>query len=150
MKKTRLTSIAEVLERSFENLNLKARLKEYSIKKIWPEVVGKIISKKAHVQRLIKGTLYVDVSSQPWTTELMYQKASIIAKINNALGNASVQDIVFRPGQPVEAEEEEKVAVPKRQLSEQELSSIEKTVQDIACPSLRDSIKRAMEKSLSK
>jgi hypothetical protein len=146
--RTHPAHIGSILKTSFTSLGLKARLKEYDIRKAWACVVGKTISKRAHPLRLIGKTLHVTVSSSPWMTELKFLKTDIISKINERLGEETVTDIVFKAGSIKEKSpvaRENKV----RPLSPEERVFIDGTVSGIKDERLRELIKRVLVKGKS-
>lgn len=142
----RVSKIDSVLT-SFSNLGIPARVREYTVKKIWPECVGPGISKKTSPIRLIGQTLYCSAASSAWLTELNYQKKDIIEKINAAIGEQAVAQIIFRIGR-VEPPEEKMLATgPSRALTAEEKRFIEETAEPVSDEDLKALIKRAFEKS---
>ncbi len=142
--------IGSIITGSFDRLgmNVKARLKEYEVKKAWASVVGKNIAKRSRPKKLINDTLYVTVSTSAWMTELMHLKPDIVSKLNRELGEAAVKDIVFKAGSFFN----KPAAGPPgnvRELSEQERESIEKAAAGVKDKALRELIKRVMEKGKS-
>lgn len=137
-----------ILGSSFSALGLAARLREYNVKKVWAECVGKAVAKKAAPSRLIGKTLYCIVSSAPWMTELNFQKPSIIKKLNERLCEEAVSGIVFKPGK-VEAPEERPPETEEkpRELTGAERSFIDRNAEKIPDADLKDLVKRVMEKS---
>ncbi len=138
-----------ILSSSFASLGLEARLREYRLKKAWAECVGDHISKRSTPTRLIGKTLYCTAASTSWMTELNFQRPSIIKKLNAILGSGAVAEIVFRLGEVALAQDppDAQVQAP-RDLSQDELSRIEKTAAPVKDPGLKELIKRAMEKSI--
>lgn len=139
--------INSILSASFSNLGLNARIKEYQVKKLWPEAVGKSIAQKASPIRLMGQTLYCAVVSSAWMTELNYQKISVIERLNGKLGQDAVKDIVFRIGQVHNLSRGKVSTGPVRELTHEERSLIDKTAEAIEDSSLKDIVKRVMEKS---
>ncbi|MBI5344985.1 MAG: DUF721 domain-containing protein [Deltaproteobacteria bacterium] len=127
-----------------------AKLKEYTLRKLWREAVGETIARKAHPLRLIGKTLYCAVSSSAWMTELNYQKGALMEKLNEKLGKASISVIIFKYGQVSYREEgRERAPLKAREMTEDERDFIEKTVRPVKDESIRAVIRRAMEKAKS-
>jgi predicted nucleic acid-binding Zn ribbon protein len=61
----------------------------------WPEVVGNKLSRVCRAVSLKDGKLIVEVKSPVWKQELLFQKRSIIRKINLRMGNNIVSEVVF-------------------------------------------------------
>jgi len=66
--------VGDILKSSFGRLGVNKRLKEYMVSRVWNDVVGNEIARRARPGRLIKGKLYVTVSTSPWMTELTHLK----------------------------------------------------------------------------
>lgn len=143
---SKVTKIDSVLT-SFSNLGIPARIREYTVKKIWAVCVGPAISKKTSPTRLIGQTLYCSAASAAWLTELNYQKKDIIDKINAAVGEEAVAQIIFRIGKVEPTEEKVITAGPSRQLTDEEKKFIDETAKPVSDEELKALIKRALVKS---
>ena len=122
-----------------------AKIREYKLKKAWADVVGPAISKRAAPDRLIGKTLYCNVSTAPWMTELNYQKRSIIEKLNSRVAPVAVTEIIFKHGHvPEPVREPERAERRTKTLSAADLRFIEETVSHIKDPELRRVIKRVI------
>ena len=122
-----------------------AKIREYKIKKAWADVVGPAISKRAAPDRLIGRTLYCNVSTAPWMTELNYQKRSIIEKLNSRVAPVAVTEIIFKHGHvPEPVREPERAERRIKALSADDLRFIEEIVAPIKDPELRAAVKRAI------
>lgn len=139
--------VNSILGASFASLGIAAKIKEHNLKKAWAECVGENISRRTAPEKLIGSLLYCSVASSPWMTELVYQKKTIIDKLNEKLGSLTVTDIVFKIGliQPPPSRPEPKK--PARALTCEDKTFIEKTVSGIKDESLKEAIKKAMEKA---
>lgn len=142
----RVSKIDTVLT-SFSNLGIPARIREYTVKKIWAGCVGPAISKKTSPVRLIGQTLYCSAASPAWLTELNYQKKDIIERINASIGEEAVAQIIFRIGKVVPTPDKDASTGPSRALTDEEKGFIEKTAEPVPDEDLKALIKRAFEKS---
>ena len=129
--------------------SIEAKIREYRIKKAWKDALGEALSKRVSPTRLIGTTLYCSVASSAWLSEMNYQKTLIASKINESVGEEAVREIVLKIGKvsqygPVKAA---KTAAPKRELTEEERGFIDKTVGGLKDESIKEVIKRAMEKA---
>ncbi|GMR04715.1 MAG: hypothetical protein BMS9Abin23_0618 [Thermodesulfobacteriota bacterium] len=138
---------------SFPHLAISARLREYRVKKLWPQIVGAAVSKRARPVRLIGDTLHCVVSSSAWMTELNYQKPLIMDKINACLreegvkGTGDVKGIIFKPGSIKDEPAPAKAEVTKKKvLTKKEEAFIQKSVDVVQDKYLQSLIKRVMEK----
>jgi len=135
---------------SFANLNLAAKLREYKIIKAWEHCVGAGLSKKAFPERLMATTLYCNVASSAWMTEINYQKTTIIERINRELGYKAVTEIILKIG-PVKALFKRKRAPvhPMKDLTPEDAAFIDGVTSGIKDEKLKSLIKRVIGKSRS-
>lgn len=63
--------------------------------RVWAEVVGAPIARRAEPVRLRGRTLIVAVSSAPWMQELTLLKRSIVSQLNARLARPLVDDLFF-------------------------------------------------------
>lgn len=138
--------ISSVLGSTLSHLNLGAKLREYKVKKLWPECVGEAVSRRTSPERLIGTVLFCSVESSPWMSELNYQKASVISRLNEMLGPGSVTEIVFRTGAIKGPKARPSPSPPPRPITPDEASFIEKTTGPIKDAKLKTLVEKVMKK----
>lgn len=151
MYKARPAHISDIIDHSLTKLSLTDRLLEYKLQLAWPGIVGPAISKRTSPLKLTRGKLYVNVSSQTWMTEMLYQKGDIIERINREIAEDLVLDIIFRPGSLSKAPVRHKPApqsTPEPFGTQTPFTSafIDKTVSPVKDKELRELIRRTMKK----
>lgn len=140
--------VSDILTSSFAKLGIAEKIKEYRVKKAWPECVGDVIAKNAAPHNLIGKTLYCSVLSSSWMTELNYRKGEIIKRLNLKMDGPVVAEIIFRMGSfKPEAPARRPEPAIKKALSQEQNVFIEKTVSQIKDAELKAAIKRAMEEA---
>lgn len=65
---------------------------------LWDRAVGENIAKNARPEAFKGKLLLVNVTSSAWAHELQFLKKDIIAKVNQAMGKALVEEIKFKIG----------------------------------------------------
>jgi len=65
---------------------------------VWDEIVGDVIADNARPAAFKGKILLVHVSSSTWIHQLQFLKKEMIAKLNHALGKASIDDLKFKIG----------------------------------------------------
>jgi predicted nucleic acid-binding Zn ribbon protein len=95
-KKVRPTPIKTSIEQAIETLGLSRKIEQYTAVELWPTIVGERIAQVTVAERMNDNKLFVHVTQAPWRNELTFLKKDIIRKINLALGNDLVKDIIFR------------------------------------------------------
>jgi len=133
---------------SLGHLNLPAKLREYKINKAWNECVGAGIARRACPLRLMGTTLYCNVTSSAWMTEINYQKTNIIERLNEVMGYRAVTEIVLKIG-PVKTLFRTKAAPgwQQKELTDEDKAFIEGVTSGIKDDKLRSIIKRVIGKS---
>ena len=80
----------------FRSLGLEQARQEFGTLQIWHSVVGEAISRATSLERFTDGQLFIRVRNPSWRMELNFRKKEIISKLNDALKEPVVKDIIFR------------------------------------------------------
>lgn len=141
--------LSGVMKESLVGFGLADRLCEAEIWRIWPDVVGAVLARRAQPVRIINGTLTVAVSSAPWLQELRFMTDMMKEKLNNRLEADVVHEIVLKAGRvdlPVAEVPEEIPAV--RQLDSSQKAQIEEQAAHIKDPETRQALIELMQVSM--
>ena len=65
---------------------------------VWDSIVGEVISKNAKPAAFKGRILLVYVTSSTWVHQLQFLKEEMIARLNEALGKALIDDLKFKIG----------------------------------------------------
>ncbi len=96
MKRQTPAPFGPSVSRTLEVLGLTKKLRQYEVLDRWPSIVGKRIAAAAEAVRIDDGKLFVRVKSAAWRNELIFLKQDLLRKINTAMGEDIVVDIIFR------------------------------------------------------
>jgi len=88
--------MAEALQAFLKNSKLKYGLQSARIEEVWASIMGKTVAKYTDKIQIVQSTLFVHTHVAPLRQELTYQKEVIIQKVNEALGEATIKDLVIR------------------------------------------------------
>ena len=88
--------LGSVISSVLDRLGIGLKLKRYEIIDLWPEIVGSQIAQVTKVDHIEGDKLYVAVATSVWRNELMFLKKDLIEKVNTALGQKVISDIIFR------------------------------------------------------
>lgn len=81
------------------SLRLEERVMESEITQIWSRSIDPIIARHAQPVGLAKGTLFVNVDSNVWLSEILrYRRREILERLQNAFGKSRIERISFRVG----------------------------------------------------
>ena len=87
--------LGNLLAKVVQNLHLGRRLAEQRACELWPEVVGRYVSENTKVRSIDHGKLFVWVKTAAWQNEISLRRGEIIRKLNKAVGEYVVEDILF-------------------------------------------------------
>jgi hypothetical protein len=88
--------IGEALRNFLNKSNLKNGLRAVQIESIWEEVMGKTIARYTDKIQIINATLFIYTSIGALKQELIYQKPKIIERINEALQEKVITDVIIK------------------------------------------------------
>ena len=89
-------SIGEALQQFLNKSKLKSSMQAMQIEDVWEKIMGKTISKYTEKIQIINSTLFVTTSVAPLKNELVYQKETIIERVNEVLGKGTIKDVVVK------------------------------------------------------
>ena len=96
MKHTEAKNIGQIIADVLRKENLDVALDEHRASALWPQIVGDGINRYT-IRRYVKdGVMTVHLSSASLANELMLNRATIIQRINEALGRDIIHEIVFK------------------------------------------------------
>jgi len=87
--------VDEVLGGLLRSLGIHQEVARQGVLERWPEVVGEKIAAVTRARAVSRGTLFVDVRSSAWITELNLMRHELLARLNAGAGDARVERIVF-------------------------------------------------------
>ncbi len=88
-----------VLPDLMKELRLDARQAEAEVVKVWNALIDPVVTAHAQPANLHKGTLFVNVDSSVWLTEIVrYRRKEILDRLQHSFGKSVVQKISFRIG----------------------------------------------------
>ena len=88
--------IGEALRDFLNKSKLKNGLRAVQIESIWEEVMGKTITRYTDKIQIINTTLFIYTSVGALKQELIYQKPKIIERINEALQEKVITDVIIK------------------------------------------------------
>ncbi len=92
-------NVADVLPSLLKDLRIDARQGEAEIVKVWNSLLDPNLTAHAQPANLHKGTLFVNVDSSAWLSEIVrYRRKEILDRLQNSFGKTLIQKISFRIG----------------------------------------------------
>ena len=88
-------SLGEALKQFLEHSKLKGSLQALQIGDVWEQIMGKTVAKYTEKISIHGDKLYVTTYIAPLKQELIYQKETIIRRVNEALGENVVKEVII-------------------------------------------------------
>lgn len=86
----------DALKQFLKQSRLKSSIQALQIEDIWENIMGKTIAKYTDKIQIINHTLFITTQVAPLKNELLYQKDKIIERVNEALGEKSIKEVVIK------------------------------------------------------
>ncbi len=89
-------SFQDALKQFLKTSRLKTGVQAAQIEDVWENIMGSTIAKYTDSIKIIGETLYINTSVAPLKNELLYQKETIIQRVNEALGEKTIKFVVIK------------------------------------------------------
>ncbi len=89
-------SLGDALKQFLKTSKLKNGVQAMQIEEAWEKIMGKTIARYTDKIEIVNSTLFISSSVAPLKNELLYQKAKIIERVNEALGEKVIKDVVIK------------------------------------------------------
>lgn len=89
-------SMQDAMKNFLNQSRLKGDVQALQIEEIWEKLMGKTISKYTESIKIIHQTLFITTSVAPLKNELLYQKENIIKRVNEALGESVIREVIIK------------------------------------------------------
>jgi len=89
-------SLKDALNKFLTTSRLKNGIRAVRIEEIWGEIMGSTIAKYTDKISISGNTLFISTNVAPLKNELMYQKDTIKDRVNEALGEKAISQVVIK------------------------------------------------------
>jgi Dna[CI] antecedent, DciA len=98
-KAVRARGADKVVSKVLVDLKMDSRRADIEIIKVWNSLIDPNITAHAQPHNLHKGTLFVNVDSSAWLSEIVrYRRKEILDRLQHSFGKNLIQKISFRIG----------------------------------------------------
>lgn len=98
-KAVRARGAEKIVSKVLADLKMDSRRADIEIVKVWNELIDPNITAHAQPHNLHKGTLFVNVDSSAWLSEIVrYRRKEILDRLQYGFGKNLIQKISFRVG----------------------------------------------------
>jgi len=89
-------SIGDAIKQFLKGSRIKGSIQVLQIEEVWEQIMGKTIAKYTDHIKIINKTLFVTTHVAPLKQELLYQKEKIKLRVNEALGEQVIEEVVIQ------------------------------------------------------
>lgn len=89
-------SIAEAMQQFLKNSRYKGSIQALQIEDIWENLMGKTIARYTDKIQIHGQTLFITTNVAPLKQELVYQKEKIRQRVNEALKENVIREVVIK------------------------------------------------------
>lgn len=89
-------SIGDALKEFLSKSKLKSGVQAMQVKDAWEKIMGRTIANYTDKIEIINSTLFIYTNVAPLKNELIYQKAKIIERVNEELGEKVIKEVVIK------------------------------------------------------
>lgn len=89
-------SLQKALQQFLQKSRLKEGIRSLQIEEVWEAVMGKTIARYTDKIQVVQHTLFIHTSVAPLRNELVYQKHAIRDRVNEALGEQVIREVVVQ------------------------------------------------------
>lgn len=90
------TPLADALKQFLRTSRLGSGLRSVQISEIWANVMGQSIARSTDRIELVNRTLFISTAVAPLKSELHFSRELIKKRLNEALGEAIIDEVVVR------------------------------------------------------
>ena len=88
--------IGDAIRQFLNQSRIKGDIQAMQVEEVWEKVMGKTIARYTDNLKIINRTLFITTHVAPLKQELLYQKEKIIQRINEALGERVIEEVVIK------------------------------------------------------
>ncbi len=89
-------SIGDAMKKFLESSRLKGSVQAMQVEEAWEKIMGKTIAKYTESIKIIDKTLIITTHVAPLKQELVYQKEKIIQRVNEAMGENTINEVLIK------------------------------------------------------
>jgi hypothetical protein len=89
-------SIGEAIQKFLDQSRIKGSIQALQVEEVWEQIMGKTIARYTDSIKIIDKTLFICTSVAPLKQELVFQKEKIKSRVNEALGQQVILEVVIK------------------------------------------------------
>ena len=88
-------SLGDAIRQFLKQSRLKSPMQALQIQDVWEQIMGKTVARYTDSIKIYGRKLYVTTSVAPLRQELIFQKENIVARVNEALGEKAIDEVII-------------------------------------------------------
>lgn len=89
-------SMQDAIKQYLKNSRIKGGIQALQIEDVWEQIMGKTIARYTDKIQIVHQTLFISSTVAQLKNELLYQKDKIIERVNEALGDKVINEVVIK------------------------------------------------------
>jgi hypothetical protein len=89
-------SLQEAMQQFLKNSKFKTYIQAIQIEEVWEQIMGKTVAKYTDKIQIIGSTLFITTTVAPLKNELLYQKDTILQRVNDSFGEKVIKEVVIK------------------------------------------------------
>lgn len=89
-------SLGEALNEFLKKSRIRGDIQALQIDAVWENIMGKTVARYTDKLQIIGDKLFVYTTVAPLKNELIYQREKIKERVNEALGNQVIKEVVIK------------------------------------------------------
>jgi len=89
-------SFKDAMQQFLNQSRIKGDIQAMQIEEVWEKIMGKTVSRYTDKLQIFGDKLIVTTHVAPLKQELMYQKEKIVQRVNEALGQKVIREVVIQ------------------------------------------------------
>ena len=86
----------DAIKQYLKHSRIKGGIQALQIEDVWEQIMGKTIARYTDKIQIIHQTLFISSTVAQLKNELLYQKDKIIERVNDALGDKVINEVVIK------------------------------------------------------
>jgi predicted nucleic acid-binding Zn ribbon protein len=89
-------SIGDAIQKFLDQSRIKGSIQALQVEDVWEQIMGKTIARYTDSIKIIDKTLFITTHVAPLKQELVFQKEKIKLRVNEALGQNVINEVVIK------------------------------------------------------
>lgn len=89
-------SIGDAIQEFLNRSRIKNSIQALQIEEVWEQIMGKTIARYTDEIKIVNHTLFITTHVAPLKQELYFQRLKIMQRVNEALGEQVIKELVIK------------------------------------------------------